>query len=115
MGFWTTVKDSSRARPGIYTNFYTTGLGGESWSGLFGGDAIPDGALEWTWNNEVYPPQAFSYPKGWRMTGASAYFSPGSSTCDAVWQWTGGSDNESPNDISLDQFNQAAFDSGRCV
>jgi hypothetical protein len=85
-GFWNYVEGHSPYLPAVYE---AGGSGGSSWSGIFGSSKPLTDTLEWTYTNETSSISTF--PTGWSVNGtAPAWYASAPSSCQVMWQWSGG-------------------------
>jgi hypothetical protein len=109
--FWVYWDAHSSVKLGVYNDFASAdgeGLNGYSWDDIFPGHGLPAKALEWTWDYQDEPNDA--YPTDWSSSPYTSF--AGSSECDGAWQFTGGYTGKYT--IRLDLFNVNAFDHDGC-
>jgi hypothetical protein len=98
-GFYNEIVSDSGLMPGVYS---AGGGGAYEWSGIFGSQTLANTA-EWTYQGETS--SYASFPSGFSVGGTSAsWFASAPSSCDLVWQWTGGAVQNGNPDFRVDQF-----------
>ena len=85
LGFVNYIDVNSPYSAGVYS---AGGAGYGSWTGIFGGEQIPGGAAEWTFDNEQ---SQLTFPAGFTGSASSPiWFAGAPAACDLAWQWSGG-------------------------
>jgi hypothetical protein len=118
-GFWNYLDDNTALYPAVYNS------GGTSsqyfWANIMGSKTLSNTA-EWTWNGTN---STLKFPANWSNSSSSASFfggsngsPPSNTTCETVWQWSGGGGVGNATGLRFDQFDGnhfPNFDSSACA
>jgi hypothetical protein len=105
-GFYDYLNNNTTFYPAVYNS------GGTSsqyfWPNIMGSKILVNSG-KWTWNGTNG--SISNFPSGWSVSGGSSasFFAGGPSTCDTMWQWSGGGGVGNVTGLRFDQIDGNNF------